>query len=99
METRVALISMIVQDQESALEINALLHAYRQYIIGRMGIPYAPKKISIISIAIDAPQDIILSLIHISFGGQFCHVHKILIPSRSFHLFHVFSASLSLCSS
>ena len=37
METRVALISMIVQDQESALEINALLHAYRQYIIGRDG--------------------------------------------------------------
>ena len=62
METRVALISMIVQDQESALEINALLHAYRQYIIGRMGIPYAPKKISIISIAIDAPQDIISAL-------------------------------------
>ena len=51
METRVALISMIVKDQESALEINALPHAYRQYIIGRMGIPYAPKKISIISIA------------------------------------------------
>ena len=51
METRVALISMIVQD-----------HAYRQYIIGRMGIPYAPKKISIISIAIDAPQDIISAL-------------------------------------
>ena len=45
METRVALISMIVQDQESALEINALLHAYRQYIIGRMGIPYAPQDI------------------------------------------------------
>ena len=62
METRGALISMIVQDQESALEINALLHAYRQYIIGRMGIPYAPKKISIISIAIDAPQDIISAL-------------------------------------
>ena len=62
METRVALISMIVQDQESALEINALLHAYRQYIIGRMGIPYASKKISIISIAIDAPQDIISAL-------------------------------------
>ena len=60
METRVALISMIVQDQESAFEINALLHAYRQYIIGR--IPYAPKKISIISIAIDAPQDIISAL-------------------------------------
>ena len=62
METRVALISMIVQDQESALEINALLHAYRQYIIGRMGIPYAPKKISIISLAIDAPHASISAL-------------------------------------
>ena len=45
METRVALISMIVQEQEAAQPITDLLHAYRQYIIGRMGIPYAAKKI------------------------------------------------------
>ena len=62
METRVALISMIVQEQEAAQPINDLLHAYRQYIIGRMGIPYAAKKISIISVAIDAPQDVISAL-------------------------------------
>ena len=62
METRVALISMIVQEQEAAQPINDLLHAYRQYIIGRMGIPYAAKKISIISVAIDAPQDVINAL-------------------------------------
>ena len=62
METRVALISMIEQEQEAAQPINDLLHAYRQYIIGRMGIPYAAKKISIISVAIDAPQDVISAL-------------------------------------
>ena len=62
METRVALISMIVQEQEAAQPINDLLHAYRQYIIGRMGIPYAAKKISIISVAIAAPQDVISAL-------------------------------------
>lgn len=53
---------MIVQEQEAAQPINDLLHAYRQYIIGRMGIPYAAKKISIISVAIDAPQDVISAL-------------------------------------
>ena len=53
---------MIVQEQEAAQPINDLLHAYRQYIIGRMGIPYAAKKISIISVAIDAPQDVISTL-------------------------------------
>lgn len=62
METRVALISMIVENQDAALEINTLLHAYRQYIIGRMGLPYAARKISIISIAMDAPQDVISAL-------------------------------------
>lgn len=62
METRVALISMIVEEQDAALEINALLHSYRQYIIGRMGLPYAAKQISIISIAMDAPQEIISAL-------------------------------------
>ena len=62
METRVALISMIVQEQEPPQPNNDLLHAYRQYIIGRMGIPYAAKKISIISVAIDAPQDVISAL-------------------------------------
>ena len=53
---------MIVQEQEDAQPINDLLHAYRQYIIGRMGVPYAAKKISIISVAIDAPQDVISAL-------------------------------------
>ncbi len=62
METRVALVSILVEDPDAALQINALLHAYRQFIIGRMGIPYAAKNISIISIAMDAPMDAISAL-------------------------------------
>ncbi len=62
METRVALISIIVEDPDAASQINTLLHAYRQFIIGRMGIPYAAKNISIISIAMDAPMDVISAL-------------------------------------
>jgi len=60
--TRVALIGIIVEDTASADELNALLHHYREYIIGRMGVPYDKKKISIISVAIDASQDIISAL-------------------------------------
>ena len=62
METRVAVMSIIVEDAQSVEAINALLHEYREAIIGRMGIPYRAKGISIISIAIDAPQDAISSL-------------------------------------
>ena len=56
METRVAIISIIVEDGGKIEEINRLLHETNEYIIGRMGIPYRQKGISIISIAIDAPQ-------------------------------------------
>lgn len=62
METRVAVISIIVEDTESAEKLNGLLHNYGQYIIGRMGIPYRDKGISIISVALDAPSDAINSL-------------------------------------
>ena len=62
METRVAIISIIVEDKEKIEEINRLLHETNEYIIGRMGIPYRQKGISIISIAIDAPQDTISTL-------------------------------------
>ncbi|MBP3918916.1 MAG: iron-only hydrogenase system regulator [Clostridia bacterium] len=58
METRVAVMSIIVESADSVTEINELLHKYAAYIIGRMGIPYRAKNISIISIALDAPQDI-----------------------------------------
>lgn len=62
METRVAVISIIVSEQESVLPLNALLHEYREYIIGRMGLPYKQKEICIISIALDAPHNIISAL-------------------------------------
>ena len=62
METRVALIAIIVEDMASVNELNALLGEYSDYIIGRMGIPYRKENIHIISIAIDAPQDVISAL-------------------------------------
>ena len=62
METRVAVISIIVTDSDRVEMLNDLLHEYSAYIIGRMGIPYKEKGISIISIAIDAPMDKINSL-------------------------------------
>lgn len=62
METRVAVIGIIAEDYDSAEKINEILHEYGKYIVGRMGIPYREKNISIISIAVDAPQDIISAL-------------------------------------
>ena len=62
METRVALIGIIVSDRSSADKLNEVLHEYGDYIIGRMGIPYKEKGIHVISIAIDAPQDVISAL-------------------------------------
>ncbi len=62
METRAAIIAIIVKNNESAVEINNVLHEYSQYIIGRMGIPHHKKNLCIISIAIDAKQDIINTL-------------------------------------
>ena len=62
METRVAVISIIIEDSSSVQPMNEVLHQYADYIIGRMGIPYRAKGISIISIAVDAPQDKISAL-------------------------------------
>ena len=62
METRVAVMGIIVENPDSVERLNALLHDYSAYIIGRMGIPYREKGISIVSIAIDAPQDTIAAL-------------------------------------
>ncbi len=62
METRVAVMGIIVEDLESVEKLNLLLHEYGKYIVGRMGIPYREKDISIVSIAIDAPQDVISTL-------------------------------------
>lgn len=57
MEKRVALLSIIVDEKDSVEKLNALLHEYGEFIIGRMGIPYKKREINIISIAMDAPQD------------------------------------------
>ncbi len=62
MESRVAIIGIIVEEPSSVEALNQLLHAYGEYIIGRMGIPYPKKGINIISIAVDAPQDTISAL-------------------------------------
>ncbi len=62
METRVAVMSIIVENIQSVETLNNILHEYRDFIIGRMGIPYHHKKINIISIALDAPQDEISAL-------------------------------------
>ena len=62
MDTRVVLLGIIVENTAAVEELNAILHNYGSYIIGRMGIPYREKGINIISIAIDAPQDMISSL-------------------------------------
>lgn len=62
METRVAIIGVIVEEGYSVDNLNSILHDYGNYIIGRMGLPYGKKGINIISVAVDAPQDIISAL-------------------------------------
>ncbi len=62
MENRIAIIGIIVEDRNSVEALNELLHEYAEYIIGRMGIPYKQKNISIISVVLDAPQDVISAL-------------------------------------
>ena len=61
-ENRVSVISIIIKNEESAGAINELLHEYRQYIVGRMGIPYRERGVSIISIVLDAPGDVTSAL-------------------------------------
>lgn len=62
METRVAVLSIIIERTEAVDALNALLHEYRDHIIGRMGIPYRQKGINIICVAMDAPMDQINAL-------------------------------------
>lgn len=62
MQTRVAVMSAIVENTDSVEKLNGLLHQYGEFIIGRMGLPYKTRKINIVSIALDAPQDTISSL-------------------------------------
>lgn len=62
MDTRVAMIAIMVEKREQAEELNHILHEYGTYIIGRMGLPYEKRRISLISIAVDAPQNVISAL-------------------------------------
>ena len=62
MDTRVSVMSVIVENGETVQQLNSILHEYGEYIIGRMGIPYRKRKINIISIALDAPQNTISAL-------------------------------------
>ena len=68
-ENKVAVISMIVENGEAVDELNALLHGYGEFIIGRMGIPYKARGINIISVALDAPRDTISTL-----AGKLCNL-------------------------
>lgn len=62
METRVALLGIIVENTEEIERLNRILHDYAEYIIGRMGIPYSRKQMNIISIVLDAPEEQISAL-------------------------------------
>ena len=62
METRVALIGIIVEDPAVTEQMNGVLHEYASYVIGRMGVPYRKRNINIISIAVDAPANVISSM-------------------------------------
>lgn len=61
-ETRIAVIGIIVEDRGQAEAVNALLHQYGRYVIGRMGLPYEKKQVNIISVVVDAPMDAISAL-------------------------------------
>ena len=62
MATRVALIGIVVENLESTEKLNGILHQHGEYIIGRMGIPYRERRLSIISVAVDAPEDVISAM-------------------------------------
>ena len=62
METRVAVLGIIVEDTTSTARLNEILHEYGDYVIGRMGVPYHTRGINVISVAVDAPMDRISAL-------------------------------------
>ena len=62
MDSRVSVISIIIKDEEAAVTVKELLHEFRNYIVGRMGIPYRQREVSIISVVLDAPGDVTSSL-------------------------------------
>lgn len=62
MEKRIAVIGIIVENKDSVEALNALLHEYGEWVVGRMGLPYKERNLSIVSVAVDATQDVISSL-------------------------------------
>ena len=62
MEKTIAVVAIIVSDKDAVERINSLLHTFGEYIIGRIGVPYKEKKVSVISVIMDAPQSVINSL-------------------------------------
>ncbi|MBQ1324810.1 MAG: iron-only hydrogenase system regulator [Solobacterium sp.] len=64
MENKLAVVAIIVENPDSVRALNETLHEYSSYIIGRMGIPYRAKQLSLISIALDAPEEVIQALKH-----------------------------------
>lgn len=62
MENRIAAVSVIVEDPESVETLNSILHGYSAYVIGRMGIPYREKGVSVICLVLDAPTDTVNAL-------------------------------------
>ncbi|WP_334098510.1 TM1266 family iron-only hydrogenase system putative regulator [Parolsenella catena] len=60
--TRVAIMGVIVEDMDSVEALNRLLHECGRFIIGRMGLPYRERGVSVISVVLDAPQDTISAL-------------------------------------
>ena len=83
METRIAVISIIVEKPEATATLNDLLHQYSRYVIGRMGIPYRERGISIISIAIDAPQNLISAL-----SGKIGNLDGVSVKTAYSHIEH-----------
>ncbi|MCI5504388.1 MAG: TM1266 family iron-only hydrogenase system putative regulator [Anaerobutyricum sp.] len=62
MDTRIAVLSIIVEDMEKTAELNQIIHEFSEYVVGRMGIPYREKGVNIISLVLDAPQNAISTL-------------------------------------
>lgn len=62
METRIAVVAIIVEDREKSEELNRILHDYGEYVVGRMGVPYRSRGVSVISVILDAPQEKISAL-------------------------------------
>lgn len=60
--TKIAVVAIIVSDLDAVEKINALLHTYSEYVIGRMGVPYKQKGVNVISLVLDAPQEILNAL-------------------------------------